>query len=88
MRAFLAAVFALLAVIVLTTSAEESKGHEEDKRMLYWKRDSPFDSEEEDKPAAQGWVRTPDLSMLAQVLSSCAEVSGPMTIDFSQTTFL
>uniref|UniRef100_A0A5K3G0D9 Uncharacterized protein n=1 Tax=Mesocestoides corti TaxID=53468 RepID=A0A5K3G0D9_MESCO len=47
MRAFLAAVFALLAVIVLTTSAEESKGHEEDKRMLYWKRDSPFDSEED-----------------------------------------
>ncbi|CDI98445.1 neuropeptide [Echinococcus multilocularis] len=48
MKAFYAILFTVLAMIVLTITAEEPKSHEEDKRMLYWKRDGLEDLDDEE----------------------------------------
>ncbi|VUZ47489.1 unnamed protein product [Hymenolepis diminuta] len=38
----------LLVTLVLIASADEEKGHEEDKRMIYWKRSGLENLEDED----------------------------------------
>lgn len=47
MKAFCAVLITFLATIALTISAEEPKSHEEEKRMLYWKRDGLEDLDDE-----------------------------------------
>ncbi|KAL5108399.1 hypothetical protein TcWFU_000820 [Taenia crassiceps] len=48
MKAFCAVLFTVLVVIALTVAAEEPKSHEEEKRMLYWKRGGLEDLDDEE----------------------------------------
>ena len=47
MKAFCIVLFAVLTMFVLTISAEDSKGREFEKKMIYWKRDVVDDPENE-----------------------------------------